>query len=121
MAEIKFTGVVERLLGTKGVKVVEQHRAKNAEGAWETKGRTFFTVWLGDCQMPVDGSLIEVTGRQKTVFEEYNGEKRYVLHVAATNIKEVTRVPDNMGSNAVGSDSVIPAGWTEIPSTGTPF
>jgi hypothetical protein len=26
-----------------------------------------------------------------------------------------------MGSNAVGSDSVIPAGWTEIPSTGTPF
>jgi hypothetical protein len=120
MAEVKFTGIVERLLGTKGVKVVEQHRIKSASGEWETKGRTYFTVWLGDCRMPVEGSLIEVTGRQKTVFEEYNGEKRYVLHVSASNIKEVTRVPDDSGSNAVKSDSVIPQGWTEISSE-TPF
>lgn len=121
MAEVKFTGIVERILGTKGVKVVEQHRVKNAAGEWETKGRTFFTVWLGDCQMPVEGSLIEVTGRQKTVFEEYNGEKRYVLHVGASAIKEVTRVPDSAGSNAIKSQGIIPAGWAEVTPEETPF
>lgn len=121
MAEIKFTGIVERLLGTKGVKVVEQHRVKNAAGEWETKGRTFFTVWLGDCQMPAEGQLIEVTGRQKTVFEEYNGEKRYVLHVGATAIKLVSNVPDFTGSNSVKSDNIIPSGWAQVPDESTPF
>lgn len=121
MAEVKFTGIVERLLGTKGVKVVEQHRVKNAAGEWETKGRTFFTVWLGDCQMPAEGQLIEVTGRQKTVFEEYNGEKRYVLHVGATTIKLVSNVPDFVGSNAIKSEGIIPAGWAEVVPEETPF
>ena len=118
MAEIKFTGIVERLLGTKGVKVVEQHRVKSPAGEWETKGRTFFTVWLGDCQMPSEGQLIEVTGRQKTVFEEYNGEKRYV---GATSIKLVSNVPDFAGSNSVKSENIIPTGWAEVPSEETPF
>jgi hypothetical protein len=120
MADIKFTGIVERLLGTKGIKVVEQHRVKNAAGEWETKGRTFFTVWLGDCVMPAEGQLIEIAGRQKTVFEEYNGEKRYVLHVAAASIKLVSNVPDFAGSNSVKSEGIIPQGWTEISSE-TPF
>ena len=121
MAEVKFTGIVERILGTKGVKVTEQHRMKNPAGEWETKGRTFFTVWLGDCQMPAEGQLIEVTGRQKTVFEEYNGEKRYVLHVAAQTIKLVSNTPDFVGSNAVKSETIIPTGWAEIPNEPTPF
>lgn len=121
MAEIKFTGIVERLLGTKGVKVVEQHRVKSPAGEWETKGRTFFTVWLGDCQMPSEGQLIEITGRQKTVFEEYNGEKRYVLHVGATSIKLVSNVPDFTGSNSVKSENIIPTGWAEVPDESTPF
>lgn len=120
MAEIKFTGIVERLLGTKGVKVVEQHRRKSPAGEWETVGRTFFTVWLGDCAMPVENSLIEVVGKQKTVAEEYNGVKRYNLHVGATQIKEVTRVPDLNGSNDVKRDSWA-ANDANIPIEDAPF
>ena len=86
MADVKFKGFVEKVLGTKGVKVSERHAKKNAAGEWETVGRTFFTVWVGDLGLPAVGSQIEVTGIQKTVAEEYQGEKRYTLHVSATSI-----------------------------------
>jgi hypothetical protein len=86
MAEVKFKGFVEKLLGTKGVKVSERHAKKNDAGEWETVGRTFFTVWVGDNAQPEVGSQIEVTGLQKTVASEYNGEKRYDLTVSASVI-----------------------------------
>lgn len=110
MAEIKFTGFVERKLGTKGIKVVESHRRKNPAGEWETVGRTFFTVWLGDCAMPGENDLIEVTGRQKTVAEDYNGEKRYNLHIAAEKIKVVAV----SAKPFTGNESIIPSSWTPI-------
>ncbi len=119
MAEIKFTGIVERLLGGKGVKVVENHRIKNAAGEWETKGRTYFTVWLGECKQPAEGSLIEVTGRQKTVAEEYNGTTRYNLHVAAATIKVVSVFTKESASISEPLD--VPSSWTELSNEPAPF
>jgi hypothetical protein len=86
MAEIKFKGIVERVLGVKGVKVVESHRKKNESGEWETAGRTYFTVWVNQLPQPAEGSIVEITGVQKTVAEEYQGQTRYNLHVSATEI-----------------------------------
>lgn len=86
MADVKLKGIVERVLGTKGVKVVERHSKKNDAGEWETVGRTFFTVWVGDQSLPAEGDLITVIGTQKTVAEEYKGETRYNLHVSASTI-----------------------------------
>lgn len=86
MAEVKFKGIVERVLGTKGVKVVERHSKKDENGEWQTVGRTFFTVWVGDQSLPAEGDLVSVIGTQKTVAEEYKGETRYNLHVSASTI-----------------------------------
>lgn len=86
MAEVKFKGIVERVLGSKGVKVVESHRKKNESGEWETAGRTYFTVWVNQLPQPSEGSIVEIVGVQKTVAEEYQGQTRYNLHVSATEI-----------------------------------
>ena len=86
MADVKFKGIVERVLGTKGVKVVERHSKKDENGEWQTVGRTFFTVWVGDQALPAEGDLVSVIGTQKTVAEEYKGETRYNLHVSASTI-----------------------------------
>lgn len=86
MADVKLKGIVERVLGNKGVKVVERHSKKNDAGEWETVGRTFFTVWVGDQSLPAEGDLVTVVGTQKTVAEEYKGETRYNLHVSASTI-----------------------------------
>ena len=48
MAEVKLKGIVERVLGSKGVKVVERHSKNDENGDWLTVGRTLFTVWVGD-------------------------------------------------------------------------
>jgi hypothetical protein len=86
MAKIEFKGIVERTLGSKGIKVVESHRKKNESGEWETAGRTYFTVWVNELNQPAEGSLVEIEGVQKTVAEEYQGQTRYNLHVSATKI-----------------------------------
>jgi hypothetical protein len=86
MADVKFKGIVERVLGTKGVKVVERHSKKDDAGEWQTVGRTFFTVWVGEQALPAEGDLITVIGTQKTVAEEYQGATRYNLHVSASTI-----------------------------------
>ena len=86
MADVKFKGIVERVLGTKGVKVVERHSKKDDAGEWQTVGRTFFTVWVGEQALPAEGDLITVIGTQKTVAEEYHGATRYNLHVSASTI-----------------------------------
>ena len=86
MADVKFKGIVERVLGTKGVKVVERHSKKDDAGDWQTVGRTFFTVWVGEQSLPAEGDLITVIGTQKTVAEEYQGATRYNLHVSASTI-----------------------------------
>ena len=86
MADVKFKGIVERVLGTKGVKVVERHSRKDENGEWQTVGRTFFSVWVGDQSLPAEGDLVSVIGTQKTVAEEYKGETRYNLHVSASTI-----------------------------------
>jgi hypothetical protein len=86
MAEVKFKGIVERVLGTKGVKVAERHSKKDENGEWQTVGRTFFTVWVGEQSLPTEGDLITVIGTQKTVAEEYQGTTRYNLHVSASTI-----------------------------------
>lgn len=86
MAEVKFKGIVERILGSKGVKVVERHSKKDDNGDWQTVGRTFFTVWINDQTLPAEGDLVTIIGTQKTVAEEYKGETRYNLHVSASTI-----------------------------------
>ena len=86
MADVKFKGIVERVLGSKGVKVVERHSKKDDAGDWQTVGRTFFTVWVGEQSLPAEGDLITVIGTQKTVAEEYQGATRYNLHVSASTI-----------------------------------
>jgi len=86
MAEVKLKGIVERVLGSKGVKVVERHSKKDENGDWQTVGRTFFTVWVGDQALPAEGDLITVVGTQKTVAEEYQGQTRYNLHVSASTV-----------------------------------
>ena len=86
MAEIKFKGIVERVLGSKGVKVVERHSKKDEAGEWQTVGRTFFTVWINEQALPAEGDLVTVIGTQKTVAEEYQGATRYNLHVSASTI-----------------------------------
>jgi len=86
MADVKFKGIVERVLGSKGVKVVERHSRKDEAGDWQVVGRTFFTVWVGEQTLPAEGDLITVIGTQKTVAEEYQGATRYNLHVSASTI-----------------------------------
>ncbi len=86
MADVKFKGIVEKVLGSKGVKVVERHSKKNDAGEWETVGRTYFTVWVNEQAQPAEGDLITVIGTQKTVAEEYQGATRYNLHVSASTI-----------------------------------
>ena len=86
MADVKFKGIVERVLGSKGVKVVERHSKKDEAGDWQVVGRTFFTVWVGEQSLPAEGDLITVIGTQKTVAEEYQGATRYNLHVSASTI-----------------------------------
>jgi hypothetical protein len=86
MADVKFKGIVERVLGSKGVKVVERHSKKDEAGEWQVVGRTFFTVWVGEQSLPAEGDLITVIGTQKTVAEEYQGATRYNLHVSASTI-----------------------------------
>ena len=86
MADVKFKGIVERVLGSKGVKVVERHSKKDEAGEWQVVGRTFFTVWVGEQTLPAEGDLITVIGTQKTVAEEYQGATRYNLHVSASTI-----------------------------------
>ena len=86
MAEVKLKGIVERVLGSKCVKVVERHSKKDENGDWQTVGRTFFTVWVGDQALPAEGDLVTVVGTQKTVAEEYQGTTRYNLHVSASTV-----------------------------------
>jgi len=81
MAEIKVTGFVERVLGTKGFKLTETHRRKNDAGEWENAGKTFFTVW--SATLPVEGQRVTVVGKQRTVASEYNGSTRYDLVISA--------------------------------------
>ena len=86
MADVKLKGIVERVLGSKGVKVVERHNKKDENGEWQTVGRTFFTVWVNDQQLPAEGDLVTIIGTQKTVAEEYQGTTRYNLHVSASTV-----------------------------------
>ena len=81
MAEIKVTGFVERVLGTKGFKLTETHRRKNDAGEWENAGKTFFTVWAST--LPTEGQRVTVVGKQRTVASEYNGSTRYDLVISA--------------------------------------
>lgn len=81
MAEIKVTGFVERVLGTKGFKLTETHRRKNDAGEWENAGKTFFTVWSST--LPTEGQRVTVVGKQRTVASEYNGSTRYDLVISA--------------------------------------
>ena len=111
MANIEFKGIVERTLGSKGVKVVESHRKKNESGEWETAGRTYFTVWVNDLAQPAEGSIVQIKGTQKTVAEEYQGQTRYNLHVSATEIF-ISGVVNRSGNQPVAAP---------IPDEETPF
>ena len=93
MAEIKVTGFVERVLGTKGFKLTETHRRKNDAGEWENAGKTFFTVWAST--LPTEGQRVTVVGKQRTVASEYNGSTRYDLVISADLVTVEKPAPSN--------------------------
>lgn len=91
MAEIKFKGFVEPHTGRGPWTVVENHRRKDDNDQWVTDAKTYHHVWLPkDGVEPAEGSLVEVSGKQKTTKYVKDGETKYSLIVQADAVETVS-------------------------------
>jgi len=88
MAKIEFKGFVEKHEGNRPWTIAEGHSVKDGD-KWVVKARTFHKVWLPKGLSSLsEGALVTVTGTQKTVVNEYQGEKKYDLVVYADSVAD---------------------------------
>lgn len=76
-----------------GMKVVETHSKKNGD-AWETIGRTYFTVKNGwdvkiDFRQFKRGDKVRIVGKQVTEEREYEGKTYKTLTIKAQTVDVV--------------------------------